>query len=137
MKRILSDEQVRDLRERAARGETDLSLALTFAITDYAVCAIRTGTRRPEAGGPITVRKRPTSKLLRERIKRGLERGETYVQIAEREKCSTATVGRVAHPVIGYRRFEGLERQVAELRADFDRLREENAALRAVVESVS
>ncbi len=129
--RKLSDKAVRKLRERAARGEPDVELAVAFGVSAHAVCAIRTGVKRTTAGGPLTRRARPpATKLLRERIARALERGETQVQIAERERCAISTIARVAHPIVGVRRVESLEREVADLR-------EEVAALRAVLSTVS
>ena len=131
MNRKLSDEAVIALRERAARGEPDVQLAVAYGISPHAVCAIRTGAARKTAGGTLTRRRRPpATKLLRERIARALERGETQAQIAEREGCALSTVVRVAHPVVGVRRVESLEREVADLR-------EEVAALRAVLSTVS
>ena len=119
MQSKLSAAEVVALRERAAAGEDDRSLALAFGIARHSVVAIRTGTRWPEAGGPITRRAAPgPSKLLRERIRRALERGETQLEIATREGCSLQAVVRVAHPVVGVRRFERLEREVAALRAE-------------------
>lgn len=86
--KVLTDTEVRLLRERAAAGLDDRTLASAFGITRGQVTKLRTGQRRTDAGGPIT------------RIPRGL-------------------------PTLRH------------LRVEVERLREENAELRAKLDSVT
>lgn len=55
--RDLTDDQVQDIRERAAAGESSRSLADTFGIRPEIVTAFLRGDKRPEAGGPLKERR--------------------------------------------------------------------------------
>ena len=51
--RKLTDEQVRLLRERRAKGASQYDLAEDFGVAQATVSQICSGARRPDAGGPI------------------------------------------------------------------------------------
>lgn len=124
--RRFTDEQVRELRERAARGEADADLAVAFGAREEVIGALRTGARRPAAGGPITRRVPRVTRLQRDRIRRALARGETHAEIAAREGVSETTVWSLRHPRVTAREFR-------ELLRDVEALRTEVRALRALV----
>ncbi len=72
---VLSDEQVRALRNDAANGVDDANLAATYGLTVASVRGLRLGHRRKGAGGPLTKTRpdgTPKSKLdaLRARLKK-------------------------------------------------------------------
>jgi hypothetical protein len=52
-RRVLTDAQVRDIRERAAAGELNTAIAASYGITRRYVTPLIRGHRRVEAGGPI------------------------------------------------------------------------------------
>ena len=56
-RQVLSDDQVRLVRERYAAGESTPVLAEAFGYRPKYIYAIVTGERRQEAGGPITRRR--------------------------------------------------------------------------------
>jgi DNA-binding transcriptional regulator YdaS (Cro superfamily) len=58
----LSDEQVRELRERYAAGSVQVELAARFAVSQTLVSLLVTGQRRGAAGGPIQPRRRNNSR---------------------------------------------------------------------------
>jgi hypothetical protein len=53
----LTDEQVREIRERRAAGARQIDLAADYGITDGAVSMIVRGLNWPNAGGPIQARR--------------------------------------------------------------------------------
>lgn len=60
-KYLLTDDQVRELREEyAAGGVTHKELAARYAVTKATIQNIASGTTRKSAGGPITKRKTST-----------------------------------------------------------------------------
>jgi len=51
---ILSDAQVREIRERIAAGERQIPLAREYGVSQGLICGIATGYKRRQAGGPLT-----------------------------------------------------------------------------------
>jgi len=52
----LSDDQVKEIREKRKNGVAQLDLAEDYGVAQSTVSSLITGARRPEAGGPITGR---------------------------------------------------------------------------------
>lgn len=65
----LSDDQVREIRQRADAGETGASLAREFGVTAASVTQIVTGQTRASAGGPMRA-PRVKTRLSRENVRR-------------------------------------------------------------------
>lgn len=53
----LSDEEVRLIRERRSLGARQSDLARQFGVNDSYISMLTRGSRRPEAGGPLTTKR--------------------------------------------------------------------------------
>jgi hypothetical protein len=96
----LSNDQVLEIRERRAKGDSCTTLAHDFKVAPHSINQIVSGLRRRHVGGPILKLNRPpnqitdeaimsTSKMeedeyrrqvLRDRLRRQQEQGSTYLQ---------------------------------------------------------
>lgn len=94
---ILTDEQVRKLRERSCKGEIGTILAAQYGITAVSVWQIVTGKTRLEAGGPIR-ESGPRHKLSKEdiiEIRRLVAEGKTQTSIAKKFGVDPSHISRL------------------------------------------
>jgi hypothetical protein len=76
----VSDEQIREIRERAANGEPDRALAPAFALSLDYIRRSRKGLVREEAGGPFTRRRNaPTARRRIAKVESRVDRLEQEV----------------------------------------------------------
>lgn len=96
---LLTDEEVRELRQRRAAGELVKDLAAAYGLPIQTVSALTTGRRRPDAGGPLSAATRIGGplKLTRAKlrlVKQALADGLTYKEAGALLGISAAAISK-------------------------------------------